>query len=302
MIRRSPGRSGRIFLSLLAFTFLSLLATAASAQTLQGRVTDPDSRPVANADVLVVRAGEIVAALKSQTDGRFGPVALGAGEYELRVSTPGLRAEPRRFSVARNAPADLAVALAVSAVQESVVVSASQVDTPLSRVTDAVTVISRAELDLKHTDTVADALRLVPGFGVVASGGRGAVTSIFPRGGESDYTLVLIDGIPQNAFGGGFDAAHLSTADIDRIEVVRGPASALYGSGAIGGVVHVITQQGGPARARASFEAGGYGFGRSSVSGSGSRGAWRWGGAIDRLKSDGDTRVAQSVQRAVAND
>ena len=77
------------------------------------------------------------------------------------------------------------------------------------------------------------------------------MTSFFPRGGESDYTLVLVDGIPQNAFGGGFDAAHLATADIDRIEVVRGPQSALYGSGAIGGIVQIITQQRRPvARAR----------------------------------------------------
>ena len=106
--------------------------------------------------------------------------------------------------------------------------------------------ITRADLDARQITTVADSLRFVPGFGVVQSGGRGALTSIFPRGGESDYTLVLVDGIPQNAFGGGFDAAHLATGDIERIEVVRGPQSALFGSGAIGGVVHVITQQGGP--------------------------------------------------------
>jgi outer membrane cobalamin receptor len=95
---------------------------------------------------------------------------------------------------------------------------------PLSRVTDSVTVIDRADLDARQTETATEVLRLVPGFGVVASGGRGALTSIFPRGGESDYTLVFVDGIALNSFGGGFDAAHLSTAGIDRIEGRPRPA------------------------------------------------------------------------------
>jgi hypothetical protein len=69
--------------------------------------------------------------------------------------------------------------------------------------------VERRTIKRAQIDTVADALRLVPGFGVTASGGRGAVTSLFPRGGESDYTMVLVDGIQQNVFGGGFDAAHL---------------------------------------------------------------------------------------------
>ena len=88
----------------------------------------------------------------------------------------------------------------------------------------------------------------MPGLTVVRSGGRGAVTSLFPRGGESDYTLVLVDGIRANDFGGGFDFAHLPVADVDRIEVVRGPQSALYGSDAIGGVVQIITRSGGAPR------------------------------------------------------
>jgi outer membrane receptor protein involved in Fe transport len=130
------------------------------------------------------------------------------------------------------------------------------VDSALSRVPDSVTVIDRSDLVTRQTETVSDAMRRVPGFGVVQSGGRGAVTSFFPRGGESDYTLVLADGLPLNAFGGGFDAAHLGTSDIDRIEVVRGPQSALYGAGAIGGIVGVITRNGGPLRGDVSFAGG----------------------------------------------
>ena len=100
----------------------------------------------------------------------------------------------------------------------------------------------------------------MPGFSVVQSGRIGGLTSLFPRGGESDYTLVLIDGVPQNSFGGAFDAAHLDTAALDRIEVIRGPKSALYGNGAIGGVVHLVSRQGGPTRGQFSMEGGGYGL------------------------------------------
>ena len=81
---------------------------------------------------------------------------------------------------------------------------------------------------------------------VARSGGRGALTSVFPRGGESDYTLVLVDGVRANAFGGGFDFSLLPFGDVAQVEVVRGPQSALFGSDAIGGIVQVTTRQGGP--------------------------------------------------------
>jgi outer membrane cobalamin receptor len=298
-------RSARLHPLLLALTtfFLALvLAASASAQTLRGRVLDPESRPVSGATVIVSHGAAVIATLAADRDGRFGPLTLGPGEYELSASAPGLGAPPKHFTVTQTAPADLDVPLGIRAVQESVVVSAAQIETPLSRTTDSVTVLDASELRTTQTHSVADALRRVPGFSIVANGGLGALTSIFPRGGESDYTLVLVDGVPQNAFGGGFDAAHLDTAGLERIEVVRGPESALYGNGAIGGVVQLVTRQGGPPRANAAFEAGGYGFTRSTASASGSSGAWRWGGSFDRMLSDGDTRFRPNLGRRVEND
>ena len=85
----------------------------------------------------------------------------------------------------------------------------------------------------------------MPGLTVQQSGGPGSLTSLFLRGGESDHTLVLIDGVRANAFGGGIDLSQVPLADVDRIEVVRGPQSALYGADAIGGVVQIITRSGG---------------------------------------------------------
>jgi len=198
-------------------------------------------------------------------------------------------------TIGASKPADLSIALTVSAVKDSIVVSTAQVDTALSRTSDSVTVINRADLDLRQTETVADAIRTVPGWSVMSNGGRGSLTSLFPRGGESDYTLVLVDGIPQNMFGGGFDAAHLSAATIDRIEIVSGPQSALYGGGAIGGVVQIITRHGGPLQAHATFEGGGYGTKQGAFSTSGTSGAWQFGGSFDGIRTNGDTSARTNL-------
>lgn len=287
---------------LLVFFLLLSLATPAAADIVRGRLTDPSGRPVPQAQVLIISGGAVVAIATTDRDGRFGPITLPAGEYEVSASANGLRLKPQRITVAATGVAEVNAALELSAVREAVVVSAAQVDRPLSRVTDSVTVIDRTEIERAQIDTAADALRRVPGFGVVQSGTRGAITSFFPRGGESDYTQVFVDGMPINFFGGGFDAAHLSVSGLERIEVVRGPQSALFGGGAIGGVINLVTRKGGAPHASATFEGGAYGTTRVAAETSGGRGAWSWGAAIERMASDGVTSFRSSVGGNVTND
>jgi vitamin B12 transporter len=124
------------------------------------------------------------------------------------------------------------------------VVTATRIPTPADAVPVAVTVLTGAQLHAEGIRTVADALRLVPGATVVTTNSFGSQTSLFLRGGESDYVKVLIDGVPQNQPGGSYDFANLSTDNVDRIEVVRGPVSVLYGSDAVAGVVQVFTREG----------------------------------------------------------
>ena len=124
------------------------------------------------------------------------------------------------------------------------VVTASPLPREESAVAHHVTVLDGEELRLRGIASVAEALRDVSGVDVVRSGSFGAVTSVFMRGGESDYTLVLVDGVQVNVAGGGFDFASLTTENVERIEILRGPASALYGSDAIAGVIHVVTRSG----------------------------------------------------------
>src|SRR5437899_7402004 len=144
----------------------------------------------------------------------------------------------------------LAASVAVAAqepdtiVLNPVLVTATRVPTPVDAVTAAVTVVSGRELQLRGIRTVAEALRTVPGAAVVETGSYGGQTSLFLRGGESDYVKVLIDGVPVNQPGGAFDFSSLTTDNVDRVEIVRGPASVLYGSDAVSGVGQSLTRRG----------------------------------------------------------
>ena len=125
-----------------------------------------------------------------------------------------------------------------------VVVTGTRVPMPLNNVSSAVTVLRGADLVTRGIRSVADALQLVPGASIVESGSFGGQTSLFMRGGESDYVKVLLDGVPLNQPGGSIDLAHLTTDNVDRIEILRGPASVLYGSDAMTGVVQIFTKNG----------------------------------------------------------
>ncbi|HXO84397.1 MAG TPA: TonB-dependent receptor plug domain-containing protein, partial [Gemmatimonadales bacterium] len=141
-----------------------------------------------------------------------------------------------------------------------VVVTATRAAVPSVLVPAATTVLRGADLESHGVRTVAQALQLVPGVHIVETGSYGGQTSLFMRGGENDYVKVLVDGVPVNQPGGGLDLAHLTTDNVDRIEVVRGPASVLYGSDAVTGVVQIFTRAGtGPTRFGADVRAGTYG-------------------------------------------
>lgn len=155
-----------------------------------------------------------------------------------------------------------------------VVISATRLPTPVSQVGSSVTVITADEIERKQQRLLPDVLRDVPGLDVVQTGGPGGVTSVFIRGGNSNHTKVLIDGIDAmdpSTPNGAFDFGNLLTAGIARVEVLRGPQSGLYGSDAIGGVINIVTKAGaGPPRFSGSLEGGSFGTFNQAASASGS--------------------------------
>lgn len=138
------------------------------------------------------------------------------------------------------------IAAGAGAREPVIVVTANRTAQSLDKVGQSITVLDSAEIERRQTQAVADILRTVPGVTIVRNGGIGTSTSVSIRGAESDQTVALVDGIKLNdpsSPGGGFNFGNLLVGNIDRIEVLRGPSSVLWGSQAIGGVVNMITRQ-----------------------------------------------------------
>lgn len=171
---------------------------------------------------------------------------------------------------------------------QELVVTATRMPTSPDAVVSSVTTITGDELRSRGIQFVQDALREVPGAAVVQVGSFGGVSSLFLRGGESDYVKVLVDGVPVNQSGGAFNWANLTTDNIDRIEVLRGPASVIYGSDAVTGVVQVFTRRGqGNASFHGGAEAGTFGtlLGNAGILGGTDR--LSYSAQASRMASDG---------------
>jgi vitamin B12 transporter len=171
---------------------------------------------------------------------------------------------------------------------EPIVVTATRIDTPLDESPASVSVVSSEDMEEKQIERVADALREVPGLSVVQTGAPGQLTSVFTRGLRSEHTQVLLDGIPINqGLAGLMNFADFTTDDIDRIEVVRGPQSTLYGPRALAGAIQIFTKQGsGPPGFSLSAEGGSYGTFREAFESEGKIDQLDYSVGLSRLDTD----------------
>jgi vitamin B12 transporter len=171
---------------------------------------------------------------------------------------------------------------------EAVIVSATRFDIPIDQSPASVSVVDSQDIDQKQIERVSDALREVPGLSVVQTGTAGQLTSVFMRGLPSQDMQVLIDGIPINqGLAGQFDFANLTTDNIDRIEVARGPQSTLYGPRALAGVVQIFTKRGdGPPGITLSAEGGSYDTFRESIASDGKIDKFDYSLGASRLDTD----------------
>jgi outer membrane cobalamin receptor len=265
--KRSPVRKHSVpfFLSILT-TLVS--AASASGQTLAGRVVDPSGVAVPRAYVRVIDAdGKSSDGTFSEADGRFRLTSTNAS-CRVEVSLAGF--ETARVPCSAQ-PID--VKLTLAPVHETIAVSATRSEAPVSQLGASVTVFDAADLERRQSPPVADLLTSSPGVAIARTGGYGSVTSLFVRGGESSYNKVLLDGIPLNEPGGTFNFSNVTSENLERVEIVRGAQSALFGSDAMASVVQLITRRGRPGsapRGDASVEGGSYGTGRARVSVAGS--------------------------------
>lgn len=174
---------------------------------------------------------------------------------------------------------------------DTMVISATRTEQELRNIGSSMTVITAQDIANRQLYTVAELLRTVPGVDVVQNGGMGRTTSVFIRGAASAQTLVLLDGIEINdpsSPSSGFDFADLTVDDIERIEILRGPQSPLYGSDAIGGVINIITRKGkGKPRISLLGEGGSYDSYKVGGSVNGATDLFNYNLSVNRLRTRG---------------
>ena len=285
----------------LSFAFLAV-AQPAKLCPISGRVLDPTGAAVSGAQVTITsRDGHFRRSVQSQRDGAYKIEAPCAAEYLLQARTSGLDSpQPRalRLTSADTAPVDLQLEL--SRVASEVTVTASGTPQRVDEISKALDVIDSAALDRRAEFSLVEALRLTPGLRVLQFGGPGAFSQIQARGQRATDTSILIDGFRfRDAAAVQGDASgylgDLMVVNPERIEILRGSGSSLYGTNAIGGAINVVTDSGGgPTRGSLLADGGGLGMARAL-------GRLAGGFAQDRLRyAAGLTHV--NVTRGVDGD
>jgi outer membrane cobalamin receptor len=309
---RARGRGGKMRLRTIILPLASLFlvfAIATPAQTsntsapassaphdqkaasIAGTVFDPDGRVVAGARVTLLHAMAQLEERETNSEGKFQFEGLLAGTYQIVSTSANFDQYPVEINLQGDEKRVVDLHLKLSALQDRVVVSVAPGGALTSTIASSVSVVTAEEIDDRGAQVAADVLRGLPGVEINQSGGRGTVTSAFIRGGNSNYNLVMIDGIELNDFGGGFDLSPLPAEGVEQIEVIRGPESALYGSNAVSGVINIETIHGdGPPHFSFLGEAGSLYTWRVATTGAGLNKGFSWAYSLSRLQTRGQIR------------
>ena len=267
--------------------FVFLLAIPALAGDLRVKVVDPQSAAVFGAQVeLLPQQGGAAAAFES-TSAEGLAVFHNLPDGPLRVQVLAAGFGPQTVDVP--ASQDLTVQLQLAPAAETIVVTATR--SPLSVETSGASVatLTAAQLEVMQPVAADDAIRFLPGAVVEAAGQRGGVSSLFVRGGDSDYNKVIVDGVTVNVPGRTFDFGNLPLTQADRLEFMRGAQSTLYGSDAMTSVVQVWTRTGSTRTPELRFGADGGNLGTANgyASFSGARGGFDYNLFGDQFNTNG---------------
>jgi iron complex outermembrane receptor protein/vitamin B12 transporter len=226
-----------------AVVLLFAFSLSSFAASVHGFITDTTGARVTGANVSLLSGGNVVGSAVSAADGSFQILSSASGRFFLVVSAHSFRQlQTPDFYAGSFDSVERTVVLEPEWARESIVVTATGTPTPQGETSSATTVLGPQDLAL--SESLTEPLRLMPGTVVVQQGQRGAQSSLFIRGGDSDNNKVLLDGVDAGDLGGQFDFGALSTTAVESAEVYRGPDSSLYGADAESGVVSLTTPHG----------------------------------------------------------
>jgi outer membrane receptor protein involved in Fe transport len=272
-----------------ALLAICLFSACLSAAEVKGKVVDPSGAPIAGAQVSIVSTLGMEAQTTTAQNGAFRIPAVASGDARILVAAPG-------FRIANVAPGNAdVIQLSLAPAHDAVEVVSSPIAVAASDQGGSVSVISNQDIERRNEPNAFDLLRYLPGMAFNQTGSPGGVTSLFLRGGNSNYSLVQIDGVPVNSFGGAFDFAHIPEAALDHIEVIRGPQSAFYGPYANSGVIDFVTRQPEGTQLDLLAEGGTYRERRFAIGGAGTLAGF--GIALSATRLDTDGPVANSDYR-----
>jgi vitamin B12 transporter len=233
-----------IFLIVLSAVFPGV-AQAQKSATLNGVITDPHGAVIAGVQISVEQipsAGEPTRAV-SGSEGRFS-ITLAPGRYRLTISRDSFTRIEQEITIAAGETRELEIRMALEPLSSKVVVTAEALPLDAESSSVPVTILTRDEIDQRVAISLPDLLATQPGFSLGRTGREGGETSLFLDGGNSNYTKVLVDGATVNQPGGLVDFSNFTLDNIEKIEIVHGAESALYGSDAMDGVIQIFTRRG----------------------------------------------------------
>jgi len=272
-----------------------LFAGVARAQTqtfatLSGVVTDPHGAAISGAVVTAMplsSSGEKKIAA-SDDEGRF-TLAVSPGRYRVEVAQTSFQLASQEISLIAGETRELHVAMALEPLSANVVVTAEATPLELRSAAAPVTILTQADITQRQATSVGDLLATQPGFSLGRTGAEGGTASLFLEGGNSNFTKVLVDGTPINEPGNAVDFSNLTLDNVEKIEIVRGAESALYGSDAVDGVIQIFTRRGTTRTPEftAFAEGGSFSTGRGGASLSGLAGRFDYSAAASDLETQG---------------
>jgi outer membrane cobalamin receptor len=277
------------FLATSLFSF-SVSTHAQSTAVLSGRITDRTGAAIAGAQIVATPRARSQSTVRAQSspDGSFS-LSLPPATYRIRVTSPQMADVEQEFTLREGQQNEWNVRMELAPLSSKVVVSAQAEPAPANTVAAPVTILTQQDIEQRQAIWLAPLLASTTGASIARLGPLGGITSFFLDGGNSNFTKFLVDGTPINQPGGDIDLSNLDLTNVDKIEIVHGATSALFGSDAVDGVVQIFTHQGTTEEPAVTLlgEGGTFSTQREEADLSGVIGKFDYAPAISYFNSDG---------------